>query len=74
MPFVLLADAPTVVTASDWTSVISALTAQLSVTTVVSVMATIAASTVGFGFLYWGVRKAVRALMGAFKKGRVSAG
>lgn len=70
-----LASTPsTVVSSTDWASVISALTAQLSVSTVVGVMATIAASTVGFGFLYWGVRKAVRALMGAFKKGRVSAG
>lgn len=66
--------AATVISSTDWASVISALTAQLSVSTVVGVMATIAASTVGFGFLYWGVRKAVRALMGAFKRGRVSAG
>lgn len=53
---------------------ITALTGQLNVQTVVGVMAVIAASTVGFGFLYWGVRKAVRALMGAFKRGRVSVG
>lgn len=71
---VLLSSTPTVVSSTDWATVISALTAQLSVSTVVGVMATIAASTVGFGFLYWGVRKAVRALMGAFRKGRVSAG
>lgn len=69
-----MGETATIVTSTDWASVISALTAQLSVSTVVSVMATIAASTVGFGFLYWGVRKAIRALMGAFRKGRVSAG
>lgn len=63
----------TIVTSSDWASVISALTEQLNVQTVVGVMAVIVASTVGFAFLYWGVRKAVAALMGAFKKGRVSA-
>lgn len=65
---------PTVVAPTDWAPVLSALTDQLSVSTVVGVMATIAGATVGFGFLYWGVRKAVRALMGAFKRGRVSAG
>lgn len=72
----LLADAgaSSVVSSTDWASVITAMTNQLSVSTVVGVMAVIAGSTVGFGFLYWGVRKAARALMGAFKKGRVSVG
>lgn len=70
----LAASTPTVVAPSDWASVMDALTAQISVSNVVAVMASIAGATIGFGFLYWGVRKAIRALMGAFKKGRVSAG
>lgn len=62
----------TIVTSDDWASVISALTAQISVSTIVGVLAVIVTSCVGLAFLWWGVRKALRALMSAFKKGRVS--
>lgn len=60
------------VTAADWTSVISAMTAQISVATIVGVMATIVAACIGIVFMWWGVRKAVRALMAAFRKGKIS--
>lgn len=62
----------TAVTSSDWQSVIEALTNQISVTSIVGVLATLAAAGVGFAFMWWGVRKAVRALMAAFKKGKIS--
>lgn len=62
----------TVVTSADWSSVISALTGQISVSTVVGVLAVIAGACVGLAFMWWGVRKATRALMSAFKKGKVS--
>lgn len=62
----------TAVTASDWASVISAMTAQISVATIVGVMATIVAACIGIVFMWWGVRKAVRALMSAFRKGKIS--
>lgn len=62
----------TVVTSADWASVISALTNQISVSTVVQVLAVIAGACVGLAFMWWGVRKATRALMSAFKKGKVS--
>lgn len=61
-----------IITSSDWASVITALTSQISVSAVVGVLATIAAAGVGFAFMWWGVRKAVRALMSAFKKGKIS--
>lgn len=61
-----------VVTSSDWSSVITALTNQLSVGTVVEVLAVVAGAVVGLAFMWWGVRKASRALMSAFKKGKVS--
>ena len=64
--------AATAVTASDWASVISAMTAQISVATIVGVMATIVAACIGIVFMWWGVRKAVRALMAAFRKGKIS--
>ena len=60
------------VTASDWASVISAMTAQVSVATIVGVLATIVAACIGIVFMWWGVRKAVRALMAAFRKGKIS--
>ena len=64
--------AATAVTASDWAPVISAMTAQISVSTIVGVMATIVAACIGIVFMWWGVRKAVRALMAAFRKGKIS--
>lgn len=60
------------ISSSAWSSVMSALTAQISVSTVVEVLATLAAAGVGLAFMWWGVRKATRSLMAAFKKGKVS--
>lgn len=70
---ILLADpAPAgVVTASDWASVISAMTSQISVSTVVGVLATLVTAGIGLVFLWWGVRKAVGSLMGSFRSGRI---
>lgn len=67
-----LADpASKVVTASDWSSVISAMTSQISVSTVVGVLATLVTAGIGLVFLWWGVRKAVGSLMGSFRSGRI---
>ena len=60
-----------VVTASDWASVITAMTGQISVSTVVGVLATLVTSGIGLVFLWWGVRKAVGSLMGSFRSGRI---
>lgn len=60
------------VTASDWQSVVDSLTAQISVATVVAVLAVIAGACIGLVFMWWGVRKATHALMAAFRKGRIS--
>lgn len=62
----------TAVSSSSWASVMSALTAQISVSSVVEVLAVVAGACVGLAFMWWGVRKATRALMSAFKKGKVS--
>lgn len=68
-----LSDLPAsqVVTASDWASVISAMTSQISVSTVVAVLATLVTAGIGLVFLWWGVRKAVGSLMGSFRSGRI---
>lgn len=60
------------VTSSDWSAVMTALTGQISVSTVVEVLAVVAGACVGLAFMWWGVRKLTRALMSAFKKGKVS--
>lgn len=69
-----LADPPTgpaSVTAADWASVIQAMTSQISVSTVVGVLATLVTAGIGLVFLWWGVRKAVGSLMGSFRSGRI---
>lgn len=62
---------PKVVTASDWAAVITAMTSQISVSTVVGVLATLVTAGIGLVFLWWGVRKAVGSLMGSFRSGRI---
>ena len=61
----------TVVTANDWASVISAMTGQISVSTVVATLATLVTAGIGLVFMWWGVRKAVGSLMGSFRSGRI---
>lgn len=65
-------EAGTVITAADWASVISAATAQISVSTVVAVLATLVAAGISLVFMWWGVRKAMASLMKAFRSGRIS--
>ena len=62
----------TAITSTDFQSVLDALTGQISVGTVVGVLAGAAGAAVGLAFMWWGVRKLVRVLMAAFKKGKVS--
>lgn len=72
LQLVPLSDSPSsVVTANDWASVISAMTSQISVSTVVGVLATLVTAGIGLVFLWWGVRKAVGSLMGSFRSGRI---
>lgn len=71
MELIPLTDSAGVVTASDWASVITAMTSQISVSTVVGVLATLVTAGIGLVFLWWGVRKAVGSLMGSFRSGRI---
>lgn len=61
----------TLVTANDWASVITAMTGQISVSTVIGVLATLMTSAIGLVFMWWGVRKAVETLMSAFRSGQI---
>lgn len=62
----------TAISSSAFTSVITALQEQISVATIVEVLAVAAGVAVGLAFMWWGVRKLTRVLMSAFKKGKVS--
>ena len=72
MSSIMAVDAATAVTAADWASIISAITGQISVATVVAAVATMVSAGIGLVFMWWGVRKAARTLLAAFRKGRVS--
>lgn len=65
-------DTVSAISSTDFNAVLTALQGQISVATVVEVLAITAGACVGLAFMWWGVRKIVRALMGAFKKGKVS--
>ena len=64
-------DGASVVSATDWASVITAMTNQISVSTVVAVLATLVGAGIGLVFMWWGVRKAARTLMAAFRSGKL---
>ena len=65
-------DSSGAVSATAWQSVITALTSQISVSTVVGVLASLVTAGIGLVFMWWGVRKAVRSLMAAFRRGKMS--
>lgn len=54
-----------------WKDVLTALTGQISVTTVVGVIASVVGAGIGLVFMWWGVRKLVRSLMAAFRSGKL---
>lgn len=53
---------------------IDAVKTQISVTTVVEVLAYAAAIAVALVFMWWGVRKVSAIIMSAFRKGKLSLG
>lgn len=59
------------ITSTAFKSVVDAVTAQISVTTVVEVLAYAVPLCIGLVFMWWGVRKVTRMIMGAFRKGKL---
>lgn len=57
---------------ADWAPVITELTNQVSVSTIIGALATFVAAGIGLVFMWWGLRKGIRSLMGAFRKGKLS--
>lgn len=61
----------TPVTASDWSAVTTAISEQISVSTVAAVIASCVTACIALVFFWWGVRKVVRMIMTAFKRGKL---
>lgn len=70
--FPAFASATTAVGPDDWSAVLSAMTSQISVSTIVVVIASCVGAGIGLVFMWWGVRKLARTLMAAFRKGKLS--
>ena len=70
--FIMVAEGATAVSSADWASVLSAMTSQISVSTVVAVLASTTGAAIGLVFMWWGVRKLARVLMAAFRRGKLS--
>ncbi len=60
----------TVVTPSDWAKLITDVTSQFSIVQIVAVMSSLIVAGIGFVFLWWGARKAYKAIMSAVRKGK----
>lgn len=61
----------TAIGSSAFSSVINAVTEQISVSTIVEVLAYAVPICIGLVFMWWGVRKVTRMIMGAFRKGKL---
>lgn len=63
--------ASTAITFATFKSVIDAITAQVSVANIVSILAAAAAIAITFVFMWWGVRKVTRMVMGSARSGSI---
>lgn len=63
---------PSVVKPSDYSSILTAMTGQISVSTIVGVLAAAIGAAIGFVFLWWAVRKLMSTFFSGFRKGRAS--
>ena len=61
----------TALTSTAFKGVIDAVTAQISVTSIVEVLAYAVPIAIVMVFAWWGIRKVTRMVMGAFRKGRL---
>lgn len=68
---IIEAGSATTVTFATFKSVIDAITAQVSVQNVVSILAAAAAIAITFVFMWWGVRKVTRMVMGSARSGSI---
>lgn len=60
------------ITSANFSSVIDAVTNQISVSTIVEILTYAAPIAIGMVFAWWAIRKVARIIMAAFRKGRIS--
>lgn len=58
------------ISSTAFQSILDACTAQISVSTVVEVLAVGVGASIGLVFMWWGARKLIAILMKAFRKGK----
>lgn len=68
----MASEASGTVTYNDFKPVVDSLTSQISVSTVVSVLAIAVGAAIGFVFMWWGIRKVYKVIMSAFRGGSAS--
>lgn len=71
LPLVAITSQGASVTADTIMSILTAVTNAMSIEAIVALLAGIIAVAMAFVFLWWGVRKGFRAIMGAVTKGRL---
>ncbi len=62
---------PAAVSSTDIASVLTALQKQISVASVVEIIAYVIGAGIGLVFMWWAARKLLRTFMGAFRSGRL---
>lgn len=64
-------DVVNAITSADFNSILTTIQEQISVSTIVEVLGVAVGASVGFVFMWWGIRKLVRVIMGAVKSGKL---
>lgn len=67
-----MTETSSIVTSSAFSEVVSAITGQISVSTIMGVLASAVPIAAGMVFAWWGLRKVTRIIMGAFRKGKLN--
>lgn len=62
----------TQVSYSDISSIFEQITAQFSVSSIIALLAGVLGVSIAFVFMWWAVRKLIKIVMSAIRKGRVS--
>ena len=69
--FAFASSTPAAVSSTDIASVLTALQKQISVASVVEIIAYVIGAGIGLVFMWWAARKLIKTFMGAFRSGRL---
>lgn len=60
-------------TTTELSTIISTITGSINVTSIVGMIAAMITACIGIVFMWWAIRKGIRVIMSAVRKGKVSA-